>query len=85
LRPTVISQLGIEDLEREILSAMARRTLHGPEAPGTFSHYLGGSAIILFMQVGWLRSMEYVWFGESPPAQWPRPEQLTVVLKGSFS
>jgi hypothetical protein len=35
--------------------------------------------IILFVDDGLLSSMEYVWYGDRPPAGWPRPEELTIV------
>jgi hypothetical protein len=42
----------------------------GDEPPGE---------IILFVRDGYLDSLEYVWYGENPPTEWPHRERVDLI------
>jgi hypothetical protein len=58
-----------------------RADLPGPLAPAELSVRPadGGTedTVILFVADGVIQSLEYVWYGDSPPAEWPSLDRLS--------
>jgi hypothetical protein len=76
---------GCPTIDLDVSSDSPPSAIPGPLAPFEGRVSTEGEApsgeIILFVKAGFLTSMEYVYYTDLPPTEWPGPDRLALIEK----